>query len=150
MNLSLKYYLIQRPVAFAIFTILSLCTVALSLLKTFHFHVEIPLLLENLVGGDIYLHFTFALLLTLILIRVVSASLEIKNSIYLAISIVAGCCVIDESLQIFSDTRTFSFLDLGSSLLGIFIAAVMSYLTDKYQSIKIKRKSFTNSCHTSH
>lgn len=150
MNLSLKHYIIQRPVTFAMFTILSLCTVALSLLKTFHYHVEIPLLLENFIGGDIYLHFTFALLLTLILIRVISASLEIKNSIYLAISIVSVCCMIDESLQIFSDTRTFSLFDLGSSLLGILIAAIMIYLTDKYQSMKTKRKSFTNSCHTSH
>ncbi|ASW80494.1 hypothetical protein EAY03_16335 [Vibrio anguillarum] len=136
----IKHYSINRPIALFMLALLFLGTASLSLAKTLNIHAEIPIFLEKSLGGDIYLHFTLALFITLVFIRVISATLSPIQSIFLAIVIVSTCCVIDESLQMLSSSRSFSLLDLGASLLGITMASIIYYVTSRLQSSNLCSK----------
>ncbi|MFK8019972.1 MAG: VanZ family protein [Pseudomonadales bacterium] len=74
--------------------------------------------------GDKLGHFGIFGILTFVVTQNISASRAILWGTVLVTLVV----IVEEFLQLLSATRTFSFLDLGASLMGVAVFAVLSYV----------------------
>lgn len=143
MNSTINKVINRRPIALLVLTLISLGTALLSLSKTLNSHGNSTYLLEYYLGGDLYLHFICALLIALMFIRVLTALHGVKFSTIFAFITISSFCLIDESLQTFSSTRTFSWLDITASLSGIIFAVVIAYmLNHAHGQLKYRTKKY--------
>ncbi|MGL4828266.1 MAG: exopolysaccharide biosynthesis protein VpsQ [Vibrio sp.] len=116
----------RRPVSVLLLGVLGLFTVLASWFKSLGFHADYVYRMEIAVGGDTHLHSLLALLLTLALYRVLSAtSHSYKIVVFTGVLIAIGCLV-DEGVQAFSPLRTFSIMDILASLIGVTLASLMN------------------------
>ncbi|EGR0310522.1 TPA: exopolysaccharide biosynthesis protein VpsQ [Vibrio cholerae] len=116
----------QRPVSLVLFGLLALSTALASWLKSSGWHADYIYQLERAVGGDTHLHGLLAMLLTLALYRVLSATSHSYKLVVFTGLLVAICCLIDESIQAFTPLRTFSIQDILASFIGVTVASVIN------------------------
>lgn len=77
--------------------------------------------------GDKIGHFTLFGFVTYSIVSAIPG----KRSVIYGASITAIVVLLEESLQIYSPNRTFSFLDLGASLLGVIVVSSILCLSSK-------------------
>ena len=77
--------------------------------------------------GDKIGHFTLFGFVTYSIVSAIPG----KRSVLYGASITAIIVLLEESLQIYSPNRTFSFLDLSASLLGVAVVSSILYLSPK-------------------
>lgn len=114
-----------RPIALMLFCFFAVSAVALSQSKTWQFHAQLALELEQWLGSDLYLHFLLAFALNLSLLAALSGALPRMLSVALSSGLLLLICAAEEFSQRFFTTRHFSWWDLLASSLGVFASALI-------------------------
>ena len=123
---TISHFIMTRKVL-AILTVIAVA--AISALATWN--PKIFSFIRSIPMGDKIGHFAIFGFVTYSIVSAIPG----KHSVLYGASITAIIVLLEESLQIYSPNRTFSFLDLGASLLGVIVVSSILYLSSKKSAL---------------
>jgi hypothetical protein len=116
-----------------------ICLVTLSAAKSIGSFTGQIALIEWMLGGDKWTHFTLSVLLAFLTCLATGRVLGLRPSrtLFLLFSLMVSSLVIDECMQQFFTTRRFDLVDLGCGVMGLVVGLLIYVLAVKSVQMRI-------------